>query len=291
MLLQLLNIVAPVFLLSAFGWGWVRRGLPYDIAFVTRLAMQVSCPCLIFATMAKVEIAPAAFTALALASFVLYLVITVLSAPVLHLMGMSQRAFLPPLVFGNTGNMGLPLALFAFGEAGLAYAMVVFAIMAVLSFTIGVWMASGQASPREALRQPIFYAAALGCVATYTGWDPPVWAANTLQLTGQMAIPMMLITLGVSIARLSVADLGRALGLSVIKLIICALAGVLVAQWFGLTGALAGAFVLQAITPVAVTNYLIAQRYNAEPEAVAGLVVVSTLLSVASIPLALAWYV
>jgi predicted permease len=288
MLLQVLEIVAPVFLLALAGYVWRRSGLPFDVPFVSRLSMQVSVPALLFSVLSRIEIDPVVFRDLALASLALYAAIGVAAAVVVGGAGLDRRAFLAPFIFGNTGNVGLPLALFAYGEQGLAYAMVVFAVMAVLSFTIGVWMTTGRGSPLEALKQPIVYGAALGALFAAQGWPVPTLIHTSLSLAGQMAIPMMLMTLGVAVAQLDVRDFNRALAISLAKLALCGVAGVATAAVFGLDRVAAGALILQAIMPVAVTNYLLAARYDADPDAVAGLVVVSTLVSVLAIPAALA---
>ena len=119
-------------------------------------------------------------------------------------------------------------------------------------------------------------------------WPVPTFLANTLQFAGQMAIPMMLMTLGVAIAKLNVRGLGRALALSLFKVALCAGAAVAVAEISGLTGVARSALIVQAVTPVAITNYLLAERYQTDPTAVAGLVVVSTLISIGVIPVVLA---
>jgi len=288
MVLQILEITAPVFFLALIGYVWRRSGLNFDIAFVSRLSMQVSVPALIFSVLARIEVDPAAFRDLALASLALYAVIGAAAWVLIRGSGLAMRTHLAPFIFGNTGNVGLPIALFAYGDTGLAYAMIVFAVMAVLSFTVGIWMVTGRGSPMEALKQPIFHAAALGILFAAEGWGLPQVAFTTLELVGQLAIPMMLITLGVAVAQLDVRDFGRALWLSLAKAGLCALAAVSVGAVFGLTGPAFGALVIQAIMPVAVTNYLLATRYDAEPDVVAGLVVVSTLVSVVVLPLTLA---
>jgi predicted permease len=288
MFLQILEIVFPVFALAAVGYVWKRIGHPFDIAFVSRLVMMVAVPALLFSVLSRIEVDPRAFRDLALASLLLYGAIFVLSAPLIWASGLDRRAYLAPFVFGNTGNVGLPIALFAYGEQGLAYAMVVFAVMAGLSFTIGVAMVAGRGAPFEAFKQPIFYAAILGIVFAMQGWRLPDVLQETLSLAGQMMIPMMLITLGVAVAQLDVRDFGRALSISLAKAALCALVAVALLGLFDLPRAAGGALVIQAITPVAVTNYLLAARYDADPNAVAGLVVVSTLISVAVIPLTLA---
>ena len=286
--LQVLEIVAPVFLLAFVGYVWRRTGRPFDIAFVSRLVMVIAVPSLLFSVLSSIEVDPRAFRDLALASLALYAILFVVSAAAIRIAGLDRRAFLAPFIFGNTGNVGLPVALFAFGEQGLAYAMVVFAVMAALSFTVGVAIVAGRGAPFEAFKQPIFYAAILGVLFAAQGWRLPTFLDETLSLAGQMMIPMMLITLGVAVAQLDVRDFGRALSISLAKVALCALVAIGLLGAFDLPRAAGGALVIQALTPVAVTNYLLAARYDADPDAVAGLVVVSTLLSVAVIPLALA---
>lgn len=138
--LTVLNITAPVFLLAAVGFVWVKLGFEYRVEFVTRMAMTLAVPCLIFVALMQIDVEPQALAALSLASFVAYGIVMAACFLLVRLAKLDARTFLAPLIFGNTGNLGLPLALFAFGEIGLGYAVVVFAIMAILSFTIGIWI-------------------------------------------------------------------------------------------------------------------------------------------------------
>lgn len=289
MLAQIFSITAPVFLLALAGYFWARMRAPFDLDFVTRLSLTFSVPCLIFATLVRAEIDPAAFRDIAVASLVAYAAITLAVAPILWLGGLSQRTFLAPVIFGNTGNVGLPVALFAYGEQGLALAMVVFAVMAILSFTVGIYMVAGVGRPSEALKQPLVYASILGGLFAVMDWDLPEWLMSALGLAGQIAIPLMLLTLGVSIARLRVGDIGRAALVSIAKYAVCAGVAFATARAVGLPEVAAGVLLLQLAMPVAVTNYMLAARYKCDPDAVAGLVVVSTVLSLGVIPAALAF--
>ncbi|MCX7646374.1 MAG: AEC family transporter [Rhodobacteraceae bacterium] len=287
--LTVLEIVAPVFLLAAVGYAWVRLGFEYRVEFVTRLAMTLSVPCLIFVALIETEVEAAALAAISLASVVAYGIVTLAFAGIVAALRLDRGTYLSPLIFGNTGNLGLPLALFAFGEQGLGLAVVVFAIMAVWSFTFGIWVVAGGGNPLRVLREPLVGATLLGALFLWQGWQTPEVVTNALSLAGQMAIPLMLITLGVAVARLHPAGLGRALGLSALKVVLCTAIGWTVGRWFGLPPVPFAVLVLQLATPVAVTSYLIAQKYAPEDaDAVAGLVVVSTLLSVIALPLTLA---
>jgi len=288
LVLTVLEIVAPVFILAAIGFTWVRLGGEYRVKFVTELAMTLSVPCLIFTALMETEIDPQALTAVSFAAVLAYGAVTTLTWGMVRIAGLEVRTWLAPLIFGNTGNLGLPLALFAFGDEGLGFAVVIFAIMAVYSFTFGVWVVAGGGSPLKVLREPMVGATILGLLFMSQGWQTPVWMTNTLKLLGQIAIPLMLITLGVAVARLHPRGLGRAVVLSVLKIALCIAIAWAAGRWFALGPVPFAVLVLQLSTPVAVTSYLIAEKYGAEADHVAGLVVVSTLLSVVTIPLTLA---
>lgn len=286
--LTVLEIVAPVFLLASAGFVWVRAGFEYRIQFVTRLCMTIAVPCLIFTALMNSQADLGSLASLSLASVAAYAVIGLIAWPVLILLRLNRRTYLGPLIFGNTGNLGLPLAFFAFGQAGLELAVVILAVSAVLSFTIGIWLVAGEGAIGKMLREPMIAATLLGALFLWQGWQTPEFLTRTLDLAGQMAIPVMLITLGVAVARLSPSRLVLAVGLSLAKLILCTGVAWCIGRYFGLGPIEFGVLVLQTATPVAVTAYLLAEKYEADSEAVAGLVMVSTLMSVAALPLVLA---
>ncbi|TNE65753.1 MAG: AEC family transporter [Rhodobacteraceae bacterium] len=288
LVLTVLEIVAPVFLLALIGFTWVKTGHEYRLEFVTKLTMTLSVPALIFTALVKADIEPAALSALSLASIVAYGGVTIAAWLVVKLMGLDSRTYLAPLIFGNTGNLGLPLALFAFGEAGLSYAVVVFAAMALWSFTFGVYVTAGGGSLGKAFKEPLVWATALGALFLWRGWSLPTFAMNTLSLLGQIAIPLMLITLGVAVARLHPHGLGRAAIMAVGKVVLCAGIAALAGLWFNLDPVPFAVLVVQIATPVAVTSYMLAEKYGADSDAVAALVVSSTLLSVIYLPILLA---
>ena len=286
-----LEIVAPVFLLAALGFLWVRLGNEYRVAFVTRLAMTVSIPCLIFTALMKTEIDTSSLAATLWACCIVYGLLTVMFLAIIRFAGLEVRTYLAPLVFGNTGNLGLPLAYFAFGQEGLGFAVIVFAFMGVYSFTFGVWIVSGGGSVLNVVREPLVPATLLGALFLVAGWETPVWLTNTLELIGQMAIPLMLITLGVALSRLQLSGLGRAVWLAAFKSAACIAVAVAAATMLELEPVPFAVLVLQVAMPVAVTSYLLAEKYGANAEEVAGLVIVSTLLSVVTIPVMLAFLV
>ncbi|AJE45136.1 AEC family transporter [Celeribacter indicus] len=288
LVLTVLEIVSPVFLLALIGFVWVRSGHEYRLEFVTKLTMTLSVPALIFTSLVTADIDPAALTALSLAAAVAYGGVTVAAWLFIRVMRLDMRTFLAPLIFGNTGNLGLPLALFAFGETGLSYAVVVFAVMALWSFTFGVYVTAGGGSIGKAFREPLVWATALGAIFLWQGWTLPRFAMNTLSLLGQVAIPLMLITLGVAVARLHPKGLSRAALIALGKAVLCAGIAALAGLAFGLEAVPFAVLVVQLATPIAVTSYMLAEKYGADSDTVAALVVASTLLSIVVLPVLLA---
>ena len=283
--------MAPVFILAGLGYVWVKAGFEYRIEFVTRMAMTLSVPCLIFTALMKTEINPVDLKNLLLASLACYFFATVATLVLVKAIGLNVQTFFSPMLFGNTGNIGLPVCLFAFGTVGFDFAVVVFAVMAIYNFTFGIWIVSGGGSPIKALKEPLIPAVLLGTLFLVNGWQTPQFLTNALELIGQMAIPLMLITVGVAIARMNGTGLIHVICPALGKFIVC-LGCALVAVWLFELPKVAGAvLILQVTTPVAVTSYLLAEKYGADAEAVASLVIVSTLLSVLYIPLSLAFLI
>lgn len=166
--------------------------------------------------------------------------------------------------------------------------MVVFAVMILWSFTFGIWIVSGGGGLMKMAKEPVVAATLLGGVFLWQGWETPVAITHTLELTGQMAIPLMLITLGVAVARLHPGGVARATGLSLLKLLLCVALAWGFGRLFGLAPVPLAVLVLQVATPVAVTSFMLAEKYGADSDSVAGLVVVSTVMAVVALPLLLA---
>ena len=287
MIQELFNVVAPVFICIALGWGWVKFGRPYDANLISSLVMNIGVPCLVFSTLSALTIPVDMVGRMASAALMTIGLSAVIGLFSLHIFGFPKRGFLPLIMFANIGNMGLPLCLFAFGEQGLTLAVVVFAVYAVFQFTIGAWLYSGATNIVVLMKMPIIYATILSLVILVTGLKPPIWIAKTTGLLGGFTIPMMLITLGVSLARLQVENVKRALILSLMRLSIGFLVGLSIAVLFRLPWPARGVLILQSSMPAAVFNYLLAQHYDKYADDTAGVVVISTVLALVVLPLLL----
>jgi len=281
---ELFAVIAPILICAGLGYGWARNGIDYPVDFVTRLVMNIGAPCLILSSFNKSGIDIGKMAEVALAAVVILLIMLVFGAALIRLMRLKLSTFLPSLLFPNIGNMGLPLCLFAFGETGLALGLTVFLVIFSLQMSLGILLVAGSGNLGGLLKQPVLWATVIAVIMISTGRSLPVWLDNTTGILGGVTIPLMLLTLGVSLAQLKVAEWKHSLLFSLIRVLAGFGLAILVADWFGLEGVDRGVLILQSSMPVAVFNYLLALRYEREPGEVAGMVVLSTLLSFVLLP-------
>jgi len=282
---QLFAIIAPIILCAGLGFGWARKGIDYPVDFVTRVVMNIGAPCLILSSFSRAGIDIGKMAEVASATLVVLAIMLVLGSLLIRLMRLEISTFLPSLLFPNIGNMGLPVCLFAFGKTGLALGLTVFLVVFTLQMSLGIMLAAGRGNLRGLLKQPVLWATVGAVVLVASGKTLPGWLDNTTGILGGATIPLMLITLGVSLARLKVAEWRHSLLFSLVRVLGGFGLAVLVSAWLGLDGVDRGVLILQSSMPVAVFNYLLALRYQREPGEVAGMVVLSTLLAFALLPL------
>jgi predicted permease len=281
---QLFSIIAPVIICAAIGFFWQRRGGTFDTRMVAGLVTNVGTPCLIVATLGRLSIDFTVFWHLAGLALVAMACFFAIAAVAIRITGQSFQTFAPSLAFANTGNLGLPLCLFAFGDVGLALAIAWFAVNSVAQFTLGMFISAGTFSFRQLVRTPVIYAVAVAMLFAGTGTPIPKWLLNTVEVLGGFAIPLMLIALGVSLAGLRVGDIRRSVAFAVLRITMGFVVGVAIAEIAGLTGPARGVVIIEASMPAAVFNYLWAQYYQRDPAAVAGVVVASTLMAFVALP-------
>jgi predicted permease len=290
MLNDLFSIIAPVFICAGVGFTWTKLGHPFDINLVTSLVTNIGTPCLVFYTLTNTDPDLSVFGSMAFMSLAVIAISGLIAGLVLKASRLDMRAYLPPLMFSNCGNMGLPLCLLAFGEPGLVLAIVFFTVSAIGQFTLGIMIPSGTLSIVGLVKIPILYAVTLAILFMIMNVEPPDFITNTTRILGGMTIPLMLITLGVSLVRLHVAALPRSTILSLLRLVLGFSVGIGLTELLDIKGLEQGVLIVQSAMPVAVFNYLFAQRYNRAPEEVAGMVAISTAISFTTLP-ALLWFV
>lgn len=281
---QLSGIVVPVFVCVALGVLWAKIGTPFDTALITSLVYNIGVPCLILATFQKVDLSAAAMGEVALATLACYGGFTACAYLLIRALRLEVASYLPGLIFPLTGSMGLPVSYFAFGDEGLALAIVYFTFGAVGSFTIGAAIAEGKWSIAGLLRIPALYAVVIAVALQLTGGRLPEWIFNTTNLLGGMVIPAQLVALGFSLLELRTGGVARSAFLGAFRLAMGVAVGLAIAEVFDLTGAARAVVIIQSAMPVAVSSYLFAEKFNRRPEEVAGMVVSSTAISFLTLP-------
>ena len=287
MIERILTIILPVLLIVLAGWLYARHATP-DMRAANKLNMDVCVPLLVFTALSARDFQLLAQWKLLPAAALVGAVSGLLAWPLCRLAGVSPRTLLPPVMFNNCGNMGLPLALLAFGRDGFNAFVVLFVISNLLHFTLGAFIFSRHTRWRGLARNPIVIATALGLLFGVAGWHLPDWLMLGAKMLGDMTIPLMLFALGVRMLDVSLA--GWRIG--VLGAVLCPLTGLagalLVSPLLQLDSQQHALLVLFGVLPPAVLNFLMAELYRQEPERMASIVLIGNLASLLFVPLGLA---
>ncbi|WP_108125612.1 AEC family transporter [Saccharospirillum mangrovi] len=288
MIERIAGIIVPIFLVVLVGYLYGRRHAP-DMEAANRINMDVFTPILILSVFASRPLDLGNFGPLALAAVLVTLLPGLLAWPLGKLIGAQWKTFVPPMMFRNSGNMGLPLFLFTFGDEFMPAAVILFIVENTLHFTVGMWLLNPRTHLLAVLKNPMILAAVGGLLIAGFDVRLPDWLVRSLQLLGDIAVPLMLFALGVRLVKLDLS--GWRIG--VISAIAAPLLGLVVA-WplvlmFDLPPVQAGMLLLFGALPPAVLNYLVAERYQQQPDQVAAMVLFANATSILVMPLVLAW--
>ncbi|CAM5206190.1 AEC family transporter OS=Castellaniella defragrans OX=75697 GN=HNR28_001262 PE=3 SV=1 [Castellaniella defragrans] len=285
MLLTLLNIVLPVFAISALGYGFGRRQARNpDMAFVNHANVMVFCPALVFSALLDNPVNLSDGWPLVLAGTLIILIPGALLAFV-RPPTETRAGFLVPAMFRNTGNIGIPLMMLAYGKHLLGDIVVLFVLSNLLQFSLGLMLLSRGEHRWMWLKNPNVWAALLGIVlAPYREWVPP-FVRTTVELAGQITIPLMLFALGVRLSQDRIESLGLSFKINVLYLLSGLLALLFVWLLVPLKPEWLRLITFSVMLPPAVLNYLLSEQYRVEPRTVASVVLMGNLMSVVTIPL------
>jgi predicted permease len=288
MFLRIASIITPVVLIIFIGWLYGRKAHP-DMAGINKATLEVIAPLLVVSSFISKDFVLLDQWGLLLAGVAIVLGSGLIAWPIAKLAGLDPKTFVPPMMFNNCGNMGLPLAVFAFGSMGLAPAVALFAVSNLLHFTLGVKLVNPKSHIRGVFANPMVIATIVGIVLSMTrGWfslPEPVY--TSIKLLGDATVPLMLFSLGV---RMKDANLSHwkegFLGAAV-----CPIAGLLVAlvivNLLDLTELQKGLLFVFAALPPAVLNFLVADRNQQDPELVASIVLLGNLSAMIFVPMGL----
>ena len=281
---KIASITLPIFTLVLVGFLYGRRVKP-DLGGANKLIVDIALPVLIFISLSSKLFDPLAALLFTAASIALIVLSGLIAWPLAKFSGATVQAFLPCAMFTNVGPIGIPLIALAYGPEGMATAVVLLVISNVLHFTLGAGVMSGKVDWRMVYANPLVWATVLGVASSQFQLTLPQWVETSCTMIGSVLVPMMLISLGVRLASSQVADAWVGARSGVLILII-RIAAALLALWIiPLQGLERGALILFACLPPAVFNYMLADKFQVEPNKVASAVIVGHLMSLAFLPL------
>lgn len=286
-----ISVVLPVFMMAGLG-SIVGRFLGVSSRPISQVTLYIFSPALVCHSLANMVLPTKDLGLIALFSLLLATVLYVFAFVGFKISRMDKKgrsAFVLTTLFMNAGNYGLPVALFAFGQAGLERAIIFFVVQATLSGTVAIYVASSSnLKPLDAvqsvLRMPMVYATVLGLFMNIGGLHIPVYLSQPLELLGNAAVPSMLMVLGIQLSnRFSVEDLGALATVSVLRLAVSAGVAYVLTVGMGITGLTQQVLVVLAAMPTAVFTIILASEFDARPKFVTGAVAVTTLVSIFTI--------
>jgi hypothetical protein len=288
MLIRIISILFPLFAITALGFVIGRRKNP-DLAQANQLNMDVFIPALVFGALAGKDFQIGAYLPLLGATLVIVVGSGLLGWLAARASGIEPKTLVPPIMFNNCGNLGLPLAVLAFGEQALAPAVVMFMASNLLHFSFGAWLLDHHTRLSTIWRVPSVLATVAGLAVSLAGiaiWPPLLLATK---MVGDISIPLMLFALGVRMANSHIS----AIGVGVFGALLRPAIGVVLA-WallllVPLTHQQQALLLVFGALPPAVLNYMFAERYRQEPDKVASMVLLGNLAAVVTLPLVLAW--
>lgn len=292
---RILGIILPVFCIIAVGYAYARlRGdaIRSDMSGVNRVSTDVLGPLLVFTAMAAKDFDLVHNATLILAGVLIALGSGLLAWPIARVLGYDPRSFVPPMMYNNCGNMGLPLAALAFGSSGLSAAVALFMACNLVFFSVGIKILQigkphAQAASWRLLLNPMMVAMIFGLAVALLHIDMPPALFQGLKMLGEASIPLMLFALGVRMRDVTLTSWHIGLAGAVV----CPLSGIAMAwlleQVLPLTAAQRGQMYLFAALPPAVFCFLMAEQYRQEPDKVASIVLLGNLAALVFVPLGL----
>ncbi len=288
MITQIFSILFPIFAIILVGYFYAHR-YPTDMSVPNRLNVSVFIPALIFGILSDHSFQLADYQTLAFSGAMIILGPGILLLPVIYFSKIQFKTFIPPMMFTNTGNMGIPVALFAFGEQILPAAIVLFIVGSTLHFTVGLTLLSRQKNWAGFLKLPIMQATILGLIVSLLHIKIPEFLLVPIEMLGRISVPLMIFALGV---RLTDIDLTY-WKIGLLGAILCPISGIIIfliiAPWINLPTSHFALLLVYSALPPAMLNFIIAEQYQQQPLQVASIVLLGNVMSIVSLPIVLSF--
>ena len=285
--IKLFEVLFPVFFVVGIGYYLGKRNPKIDTTFITNFGANIGSPAIVIYSVTTTGITFEIFK-----NFFVYYLIAIIAFSLvgiffLFIMKKDIIMELPPFILPNTGNMGLPICLFAYGSEGLGVGGAISSLIILFHFTLGIFLASKKFDFDIILKSPSFFAIIISVLFLYFDIKMPNFVVNTTMLLTYATIFLILMSLGIALTRLKVFSFNNALISSVARVIIGPIIGFLIIKFFNLTGFAAGVLLIQCSMPSAVLTYLVGSMYSPKKivDNIASMIVVSTIISFITIPI------
>ncbi len=285
--IKLFEVLFPVFFVVGIGYYLGKKNPKLDTTFITSFGANIGSPAMIFYSVATTGLTLQLFNLYFFYYFIAILIFSIIGIFFLIAQKKDIVMELPPFILPNTGNMGLPICLFAYGSGGLGIAGAISSIIILFHFTLGVFLASKKFNLDVILKSPPFYAIILSILVLYFNLDVPNFIVNTTELLTYATIFLILMSLGIALTRLKVFSFGQAFVSSIARVIVGPVIGYCLILYFDLSGYAAGVLLIQCSMPSAILNYLVGSIYSPKRvvDNIASMIVVSTIMSFLTIPI------
>ena len=281
LIFKLIEVLFPVFLTIGIGYWYGKKDPKFDTKFITTFAGNFGLPAIIFYSLTTTNISIEIFLRFSYYITLYVIIFSVIGLIILKILKKDIYRLLPPLILPNTGNMGMPLCLFAYGKIGLAIATAITAMILVFHFSLNILLASKKFSLKPLLNCVPVYALLISLLFVYFKIPAPKFLENATFLIGYSTIFLVLMSLGVALSRLKVFLVKETVIYSFIRVIIGPIIGFAFVKFFNLSGVEAGVMFIQASMPSAVLTYLVSEIYSTKKISsdIASTVALSTFLS------------
>ena len=285
--LKLIDVIVPVFFVIGVGYYLGKKNPEINTDFITTFAGNVGTPAMIFYTITTTGVTLSVFTEYFIYALIIIGGFSIVGIIFLLLLKKDFISELPPLILPNTGNMGIPICLFAYGTAGLGVASAIASVIILLHFTLGVLLAKKSFSFEILIKNMPIYGIIVSVIFLYFEWDVPGYLENTTFLLTYATIFLVLMSLGIALSRLKVVSWTHASILGAVRVIIGPLIGFGLIKFLNLNGFAAGVLLIQSCMPSAVLTYLVGSMYSEKRvvDSVASVIVTSTVMSFITIPI------
>jgi predicted permease len=284
---KIFEVLFPVFAVIGIGFYLGKKDSQLDTSFITNFAGKIGTPAMIFYTVTTTGVTFNVFIEYFIYAFLLIAGFSLLGLILLFILKRDVIMELPPLILPNTGNMGIPICLFAYGTQGLGIAASIATVIVLLHFTLGVFLAKRAFTFDLLFKNAPTYAIIISVIFLYYNLEVPVFIENTTFLLTYATIFLVLMSLGVALTKLKVVSFSNAIITSISRVIIGPIIGFTMIKAFNLSGFAAGVLLIQSAMPSAVLTYLVGAMYSPKKivDSIASTIVVSTIMSFITIPL------